>query len=89
MQWTDLCQSYLVEATWYKQGYTPTLEEYMNNAWISISAPLILVHAYFLTTNHLTEEALDYCLLKYPTIVRQSAIILRLADDLGTSSVRT
>ncbi|KAJ0018990.1 hypothetical protein Pint_10006 [Pistacia integerrima] len=37
--WTDLCKAYLLEAKWYKNGYTPTLKEYMDNAWISISAP--------------------------------------------------
>ncbi|KAJ0017280.1 hypothetical protein Pint_11432 [Pistacia integerrima] len=38
--WADLCKAYLLEAKWYKNGYTPTLEEYMANAWISIGAPL-------------------------------------------------
>ncbi|CAL0321533.1 unnamed protein product [Lupinus luteus] len=37
--WTDLCKSYFTEAKWYYNGYTPSLEEYMKNAWISISAP--------------------------------------------------
>ncbi|KAK2989236.1 hypothetical protein RJ640_029534, partial [Escallonia rubra] len=82
--WTDLCKCYLLEAKWYKSGHTPTLEEYMNNAWISISAPLILTHAYFLADNPTTEEALAY-LEKYPNIIRWSSIILRLSDDLGTS----
>ncbi|XP_057485573.1 (-)-alpha-terpineol synthase-like isoform X2 [Actinidia eriantha] len=36
--WADLCKSYLVEAKWYYSRYTPSFEEYMNNAWISISA---------------------------------------------------
>ncbi|KAG5555549.1 hypothetical protein RHGRI_006256 [Rhododendron griersonianum] len=38
--WADLCKCYLLEAKWYYSGYTPTFEEYMNNAWISISAPV-------------------------------------------------
>lgn len=86
-QWADLCRAYLKEAKWYSSGYTPTLQEYLNNAWISISAPLILVHAYFLDINPINKEALD-CLDTYQHIIRCSAMILRLANDLGTSSVR-
>ncbi|XP_011009235.1 PREDICTED: terpene synthase 10-like [Populus euphratica] len=54
--WADLCKSYLLEAKWYFGGYTPTLQEYMDNAWISIAAPVILVHAYFYVSNPTTEE---------------------------------
>ena len=75
------------EAKWYYNGYTPTLKEYIDNAWISISAPVILVHAYFFVVNPIKEEALFF-LEEYPSIIRQSSILLRLADDLGTSSVR-
>ncbi|XP_044461394.1 terpene synthase 10-like [Mangifera indica] len=83
--WADLCQSYLLEAKWYHSGHIPTLAEYMNNAWISISGPVILVHAYFLVTDPITEEAAE-CLEEYSNIFRWSSTILRLADDLGTSS---
>ncbi|KAJ0082878.1 hypothetical protein Patl1_10218 [Pistacia atlantica] len=41
----DLCKNYLLEAKWYKDGYTPTLKEYMDDAWISIGAPVMLIHA--------------------------------------------
>eukprot|EP00257_Ricinus_communis_P028171 XP_025015585.1 terpene synthase 10 isoform X1 [Ricinus communis] len=83
--WADLCKSYLVEAKWYYIGYTPTLQEYMDNAWISISAPVILVHAYFLEGSPITNEALK-SLKEYPDIIQWSSMILRFADDLGTSS---
>ncbi|KAL7157080.1 hypothetical protein ABFS83_02G054000 [Erythranthe nasuta] len=55
--WADLCMAYMQEAKWYSKGYTPTLEEYINNAWISISAPVILSHAFFLVTNPIKKEA--------------------------------
>ncbi|XP_059313802.1 terpineol synthase, chloroplastic-like isoform X2 [Lycium ferocissimum] len=83
--WTNLCNSYLREAKWYHSQYTPTMEEYMDNAWISITAPVILVHAYFLVANPVNKEALHY-LENYHDIIRCSALILRLANDLGTSS---
>jgi (-)-alpha-terpineol synthase len=85
-QWADLCRSYLLEAKWYHSGYTPSLQDYIQNAWISISGPVILVHAYFLATNPITKDTLD-CLEEYPNIIRYSSMILRLADDLGTSKV--
>ncbi|KAF6147819.1 hypothetical protein GIB67_014399 [Kingdonia uniflora] len=82
--WEDLCKAYLVEAKWYYNGYKPTLEEYLNNAWISISGPLILVSTYFFVTRNITKEALDE-LENYTDLIRCSSMILRLADDLGTS----
>ncbi|KDP35323.1 hypothetical protein JCGZ_09482 [Jatropha curcas] len=83
--WADICKSYLLEAKWYYSGYTPTLQEYIDNAWISISAPVILVHGYFLLKTPITTDALK-ALNEYPSIIRWSSMILRLADDLGTSS---
>ncbi|GMP98061.1 hypothetical protein CsSME_00046089 [Camellia sinensis var. sinensis] len=85
--WADICKSYLLEAKWYYNRYTPTFEEYMNNAWISISAPLMLVHAYFFDSKTVTKEASECLLESYPNIIRWSSIIFRLSDDLGTSSV--
>ena len=76
----------MLEAKWYNSGYIPSLEEYLENAWISITTPLILVHAYFMVTNPITKEALD-CLEEYPKIFYWSSMILRLTDDLGTSMV--
>ncbi|PIA50857.1 hypothetical protein AQUCO_01200259v1 [Aquilegia coerulea] len=83
--WADLCRTYLIEAKWYYDKYTPTLEEYLNNAWISISGPLLLVHAYFFLKQDITREALEY-LESYPKLIRWSSMILRLSDDLGTST---
>lgn len=59
---------------------------YLDNAWISISTPVVWPHSYFLTANSISDEALQ-CSMNYPNIVRLPAIILRLEDDLGTSLV--
>ncbi|KVF40792.1 Terpene synthase, metal-binding domain-containing protein [Cynara cardunculus var. scolymus] len=83
--WADLCKSYLVEAKWYQNGHTPTLQEYLDNAYISISGSTILMHCYFLTSMTSTQEILQ-CLERTNNIVRYSSLILRLADDLGTFS---
>nr|QWQ79604.1 TPS46 [Juglans sigillata] len=69
-EWADLCRSYLLEA---------------KNAWITITGPNMLVHSFFFVTNPITKEALDL-LEEYPDIIRWIAVIVRLADDLGTST---
>ncbi|KAG5254219.1 (R)-limonene synthase [Salix suchowensis] len=83
--WVDLCRAYLKEAKWYYAGYTPSLQEYLDNAWLTSSGQVILAHAFLLVTNHLTEEAISCC-MEYPDIIRYSSTILRLVNDLGTSS---
>ncbi|KAB5512284.1 hypothetical protein DKX38_029312 [Salix brachista] len=84
-QWAGLCKSYLVEAKWYYIGYTPSLREYLDNAWVSSSAPVILVHAYFYVSSPTAEEA-SHFIEEYLDIIRWSSMIIRLADDLGASS---
>ena len=59
----------------------------MENAWILVAAPVILVHANTSTANPITTEGLEF-MKDYPNIIRWSSIILRLADDLGKSSVQ-
>nr|QWQ79612.1 TPS54 [Juglans sigillata] len=84
-EWAGLCRCFLLEAKWYYKRYTPSLLEYFENAWISVTGPDILVHSYFLVANPITKEALDL-LEEYPDIIRWIALIVRLTDDLGTST---
>ncbi|TYI85012.1 hypothetical protein E1A91_D05G408300v1 [Gossypium mustelinum] len=84
--WTDLCKAYLLEAKWYYNGYTPTLKEYLDNAWISITGHVMLAHTY-LATHHITEEGLRNFQEYYPDIIYHANILVRLVNDLGTSSV--
>ncbi|XP_020590461.1 terpene synthase 10-like [Phalaenopsis equestris] len=81
--WVDLCKAYLVEARWYHNGSTPTLNEYLDNAWVTISGICALTATYCLSED-LTIEALN-SLEFYPPIVRHSCMLFRLYDDLGTS----
>ena len=64
----------------------PSFQEYNNNAWISIAGPVMVVHTYFLVTNPIMKEAFQ-CLEKYHNITRLSSMIVRFANDLGTSQV--
>ncbi|XP_028071448.1 monoterpene synthase-like [Camellia sinensis] len=83
--WADVLKACLKEAKWYHSGYKPTLGEYLDNAVVSIGAPLALFTSYFLTTENINEEALHY-IDKLPSIMRCSSMLVRLTNDLGTSS---
>ncbi|KAG6394031.1 hypothetical protein SASPL_144607 [Salvia splendens] len=82
--WAELCRAYYLEATWFHSGYVPTTDEYLNTAWISISGPLLIFYGYY-TTNPINKKELKI-LEQYPGIIRWPSTVLRLADDLATSS---
>ncbi|VVA93393.1 unnamed protein product [Arabis nemorensis] len=82
--WADLCKTFLKEAKWYKSGYKPNLEEYMQNGWISSSVPTILLHLFCLFSDQNLDIIVSY--QYHHPVVRSSATILRLANDLATSS---
>ncbi|KAJ0966084.1 hypothetical protein J5N97_027222 [Dioscorea zingiberensis] len=83
--WTDLCKAFLVEAEWYYNGYKPSLQEYLNNGWMSASGHVIMVHVFLLSQQTKTEEALKH-LMNYPNLIRSSSLIFRLCNDLATSA---
>ncbi|PKU67752.1 Alpha-terpineol synthase, chloroplastic [Dendrobium catenatum] len=80
--WADLCKAYFIEAMWYHNGYTPTLDEYLDNAWVTISGICTLITTYCLSDD-LTFEAIK-SLEFYPPIVQYSSMLARLYNDLGT-----
>ncbi|XP_047981649.1 1,8-cineole synthase, chloroplastic-like isoform X2 [Salvia hispanica] len=82
--WGDLVEAHMIEATWYHKGYKPSLEEYINNAWISLGGLPILSHLFFPLTESIEEEAVK-SMHKYHDIVRLLCTIGRLVDDMGTS----
>ena len=86
MKWANLSKSYLLEAKWYHKEIKPTLEDYLENAWVSVTWPLMLLHSFFFATNPKENEILE---MKhhYPSIIQLSSKMVRLADDLGTAPV--
>nr|L0HB77.1 RecName: Full=(E)-sabinene hydrate synthase, chloroplastic; AltName: Full=Terpene synthase 7; Short=TvTPS7; Flags: Precursor [Thymus vulgaris]AGA96120.1 terpene synthase 7 [Thymus vulgaris] len=81
--WVELVEAYLKEAGWYENGYTPSLEEYLTNATISIGVPPIVLPVEVSLPNstiHRTQFDRPHKILDL------SARVLRLADDLGTAS---
>ena len=73
-----------MEAEWQSTGYFPTLEEYLDNGWISVSGHVLLTHFFCLSRQ--TKETMQ-CLKNYPNFFRSSSIIFRLCNDLATSAV--
>ncbi|KAL6987008.1 lysase [Sarracenia purpurea var. burkii] len=83
--WADVCNSYLVESKWYYNGYTPSFEEYMNNAKISVTGPLVFDHVYVICSSPTAKEDLE-SIDKYYDLIQWISAITRLADDLATST---
>nr|UUB32234.1 bornyl diphosphate synthase [Lavandula x intermedia] len=82
--WLDLVEAYFKEAKWYYNGYTPSLEEYLNNAKITITCPAIVSEIYF-TFGASIDKAVIESMYKYHDILYLSGMLLRLPDDLGTA----
>ncbi|KAK3179905.1 hypothetical protein Dsin_032627 [Dipteronia sinensis] len=83
--WLGLVQTYMVETKWYHSGYKPTLEEFMQTAWKSVGALNVMFHTYLSTANPILQKELEY-LESDPDILYWSFSLVRLQDDLGTSS---
>ncbi|XP_042377334.1 terpene synthase 10-like [Zingiber officinale] len=83
-RWGDQCKSYFEEAKWFHHGQTPILKEYLENAWVTVSGPVLLFNAYCVGKD-LTEEALK-SFPSYHEITRSASTLARLYDDMGTST---
>ncbi|VYS62949.1 unnamed protein product [Arabidopsis thaliana] len=83
--WTDLFKTFLTESKWYKTGHKPSFEEYMQNGVISSSVPTILLHLFSVLSDHISDQTLTD-VSKNHSVVRSCATILRLANDLATST---
>nr|WNI01960.1 terpene synthase [Psidium guajava] len=82
--WGDFCKALLTEAKWDHAGYTPSLEEYLSNAWTSSSGPLLLSHAYFFAGQTKLEDVADL-LERNKDLIYNVSMIIRLCNDLRTS----
>lgn len=75
-----------MEARWYHSGYTPTLEEYLENGKLSIALPSLATQSYIFLANPIEKEALEF-LEDMPDILHSLGTVCRIVDDNGTSSV--
>ncbi|KAG0551653.1 hypothetical protein BDA96_01G441500 [Sorghum bicolor] len=84
--WHDLCKAFLMEAKWHYSNYKPTLHEYLENGWISVSGPLMLIHAFpIIEKKGVTPNSIQQ-LESYPKLVQMVSKIFRLCNDSATHS---
>ncbi|GAB4831033.1 hypothetical protein Ancab_005048 [Ancistrocladus abbreviatus] len=84
--WVDVCKTFLVEARWYNARYTPSLDEYLKNAWFSSTGPLLSIIIVLLAQHGSRNELIDTW-ERAQELVYCSSLIFRLCNDLGTSEV--
>lgn len=86
MQWIDIFEAFLEEAKWFNSGYMPKFREYLDNGVTSAGSYMAMVHATFLVGDSLSKETISM-MKSNPRLFSCSGEILRLWDDLGTSTV--
>ncbi|CAI9090025.1 OLC1v1024708C1 [Oldenlandia corymbosa var. corymbosa] len=84
--WGEFCESLLLEAKWDEEGYTPSLQEYLENGFISSSGPLVSLHIIFGVENPTSSKTLSEILLENKDIIYYTSLIIRLCNDQGTST---
>ncbi|KAI3717706.1 hypothetical protein L1987_69483 [Smallanthus sonchifolius] len=84
--WGELLEAFLVEAKWIRDKYIPTLQDYVDNAWLSESGVLILTHGYFLVNQEMKKEVVE-SLERYHDLMKWSSMLFRLYNDLATATV--
>nr|GFA08001.1 (-)-beta-pinene synthase, chloroplastic-like [Tanacetum cinerariifolium] len=70
---------------WFNDGYTPPFKEFIENAYVSIGIVPIIRHVYLLTLPSVTKETLKR-IERAGNLIRYACIIVRLTNDMGTSS---
>jgi len=79
--------AYLEEAKWFNSGFVPSFKTYLDNGAVSVGSCMALVHATFLIGDNLSKETISMMMKPNPRLFICSGEILRLWDDLGTSTV--
>ncbi|CAL5200497.1 unnamed protein product [Lathyrus oleraceus] len=83
--WIDIFEAFLEEAKWFNSGSVPNYKTYLDNGVISAGSCMALVHATFLIGDGLSKKTISM-MKTYPRLFTCSGEILRLWDDLGTST---
>ncbi|VFQ77047.1 unnamed protein product [Cuscuta campestris] len=78
--WLDLMNSMLREAEWTKEMSVPTLDEYMQNAYISFALGPIVLPGLYLVGPKLSEEIIQHP--EYHSLFKSLSTCGRLLNDL-------
>uniref|UniRef100_A0ACD5TM43 Uncharacterized protein n=4 Tax=Avena sativa TaxID=4498 RepID=A0ACD5TM43_AVESA len=91
--WHELCKAFLVEAKWQHGRTMPSLDEYLDNGWITSTGPLLLLHALTMLP-HTQRQQQDSWLrdrgddgskdMVYPRLVELCSMVFRLCNDCAT-----
>ncbi|XP_069150493.1 alpha-farnesene synthase-like [Solanum lycopersicum] len=82
--WAEFCKALLVEAKWDSKGYTPTFSEYLENGWKSSGGTVLSLHVLLGLAQDFSQ--VDYFLENERDLIYYSSLIIRLGNDLGTST---
>ncbi|KAJ0822673.1 putative ent-kaurene synthase [Helianthus annuus] len=77
--WLDLMNSMLREAIWTRDAYVPTINEYMENAYVSFALPIVLPAIYFVGPK-LSEEIVESS--EYHYLYELMSTLGRLLNDI-------
>ncbi|KAI3693548.1 hypothetical protein L1987_76494 [Smallanthus sonchifolius] len=80
----EYTRSLLVEAKWTKEGYMPTLKEYMSNSLITSAYPSITGESYVGRGDTMVTEGSFKWVASLPPVVKAAASVIRLMDDMVT-----
>ncbi|KAK6797659.1 hypothetical protein RDI58_005361 [Solanum bulbocastanum] len=82
--WAEFCKALLVEAKWDSKVYTPTFSEYLDNGWKSSGGTVLSLHVLLGLAQDFSQ--VDNFLENEQDLISYSSLIIRLENDLGTST---
>ncbi|XP_055803223.1 alpha-farnesene synthase-like [Solanum dulcamara] len=82
--WAEFCKALLVEAKWDSKGHTPTFGEYLDNGWKSSGGTVLSLHILLGLAQDFSQ--VDDFLENEQDLIYYSSLIIRLCNDLGTST---
>lgn len=81
-----LVRGYHDESKWFHKNYIPTLEEYMELAFVTSGYSMLTTASFLGMDNIVTKETFDW-MISRPKIVRASEVIGRLMNDIKSHKV--